>query len=175
PREGADKDTARNIRQTRELVVNLVPPHLADAMNVSASDFDPQTDEIGLLNLRTAPSHTVRPPRIAESPVALECGASHILDMPSGALIVLAKVKVIHVADDFVINPEKCYIDAPRMSLLARMQGVTYGRVTDLFDMKRLDPEAAFLKAKELTQPRSALADLDEPELDAVASLPVGS
>lgn len=151
-REGADKDTARNIRLMRELVVNLVAASSAEAMNVTASDFGPQTDELGLLGLQTLPSHSVRPPRISESPVALECVMTHILDMSSDAAIVLAEVKIVHVADEFVMDAEQCYVDAPKMALLARMQGSTYGRVTDLFDMPRLDPEAAVARAGELMQ-----------------------
>ena len=154
-RENADKDTGRNIKQTGELVINLVPGELAQAMNVSASDFDPQTDELEVLNLRTLPSYVVRPPRIAECPVALECGVTNVLDMSSGALIVLAEVKAVHIADQFVIDAEKCYIDAPKIGLLGRMHGISYGQVTDLFEMPRLDPEAAAAKARRNAPSRS--------------------
>jgi flavin reductase (DIM6/NTAB) family NADH-FMN oxidoreductase RutF len=152
-RESADKDTARNIRQMRQLVINLVPANLAEAMNICATDFEAGTNELDLLDLRTAPSQVVRPPRIAESPVALECEVTELLEMSSGALIVLAEVKMVHVADEFVLDAEKCYIDAPKMMLLGRMHGTSYGQVSELFEMPRLDADTAIARAKR--RPRS--------------------
>src|SRR4051812_37022135 len=70
---GDAKDTGGNIRRNQQFVVNLVSYAAAEAMNVTAIEFPADVDEIATAGLRTLPSVRVKPPRIAESPVALEC------------------------------------------------------------------------------------------------------
>jgi flavin reductase (DIM6/NTAB) family NADH-FMN oxidoreductase RutF len=70
---GVLKDTADNIRRTGEFVVNLVPESAIHGMNTTAIDFPPGVDELAEAGLTKAPSAKIKPPRIAESPVALEC------------------------------------------------------------------------------------------------------
>src|SRR3954449_6281245 len=67
------KDSLRNIRQTGEFVVNLAPRGLAEAVNTTGTDFPPDVDELAAAGLSAEPSRLVRPPRVAQSPVALEC------------------------------------------------------------------------------------------------------
>src|SRR5947207_8304744 len=72
-REALPKDTARNILDTREFVVNLVTEEIAEKMNLASGDFASQVSEFDEAGLSRAPSEVVRPPRIAESPVSFEC------------------------------------------------------------------------------------------------------
>jgi len=103
--EGAAKDTLANIRAIGEFVVNLVPARLAEAMNVTAVEFDAGRDELAEAGLATAPSAKVRVPRIAESPVALECVTYQLI--PAGRhTIVLGRVVALHIADDCVLEAE---------------------------------------------------------------------
>src|SRR5471032_345156 len=67
------KDTAQNIRRTREFVVNVVNEELAEAMNLSAVDFPPGVNELEIAKLETAPSSVVAVPRIKQAPASLEC------------------------------------------------------------------------------------------------------
>ena len=67
------KDTAANILDTSEFVVNLVAESNAEAMNITCIDAPPEIDELTLAGLTPAASQAVRPPRIAESPVSFEC------------------------------------------------------------------------------------------------------
>lgn len=67
------KDSARNILDMEEFVVNLVPYHLADAMNITAIDAPAGLDELALAGLDTSPSQKIKTPRIMQSPVVLEC------------------------------------------------------------------------------------------------------
>src|SRR5687768_10792267 len=67
------KDTAKYIRAGGEFVVNIVSEDIAEAMNVTSIDFPAGTDELKLAGLTGAPSHAVKPPRVAESPVNMEC------------------------------------------------------------------------------------------------------
>ena len=67
------KDTLRNVLETGEFVVNLAPAPLLDEVNNSAARFAPDQSEPDALGITMEPSVTVRPPRVAASPVAIEC------------------------------------------------------------------------------------------------------
>jgi flavin reductase (DIM6/NTAB) family NADH-FMN oxidoreductase RutF len=72
-RDGAIKDTGVNLRATGECVVNVVTDALAEAMNATAGAYPFGVDEMARAGLTPAPRRHVAPPRVAESPVALEC------------------------------------------------------------------------------------------------------
>ena len=78
-RPAPEKDTAANIRATGEFVVNLVPHALVEAMNATCVEAPPEVDEIALAGLSSVPCIGVRPPRIAQSAVALERRMTHLL------------------------------------------------------------------------------------------------
>ena len=136
------KDTGANIRETHQFVVNLVNADNADAMNQTAYDHAPGVDEIERAGLTTVPSTHVRPPRIAESPVAMECEHVQTIDIGPDRAIVLGRVLAMHIADAAVLDPARCYIDTPKLDLIGRMHGAGwYARTTSLFELKRLkDP-----------------------------------
>src|SRR3974390_3310315 len=64
---GKPKDTLRNVRETQEFVVNVVPYALRDAMNVTSGEYDHTVNEFDLTKLTAQPSQVVRPPRVGES------------------------------------------------------------------------------------------------------------
>jgi len=139
-RGGGPKDTLANIAARREFVVNLVPEALADAMNITATDFPAGHDELQITGLATAPSRQVEVPRIADSPVALECRLKQVIAIDRNANIVVAEVVAVHVADAAVINPERCYIDTAKLMLIGRMQSPGgYTRTRDAFSMRQLE------------------------------------
>src|SRR5256886_10809249 len=72
-RDGRPKDTARNILDTREFVVNMVTEAIAEKMNVASGDYAEHISEFEEAGLTPVASDAVRPPRIAESPVNFEC------------------------------------------------------------------------------------------------------
>lgn len=134
-----EKDTAANIRATGEFVVNLVPHALVEAMNATCVDAPPEVDEIALAGLRSVPSIGVRPPRIASSPVALECRMTHLLDTGPGQLLVVGEVLHAHYAAHVLTgDPARPRVDGLALDLVARMHGPTaYARTRDLFDLDR--------------------------------------
>lgn len=140
-REPGDiKDTGGNIRRTGEFVVNLVSNQLAEQMNITAIDFPKQVNELAEARLTTLPSARVKPPRIAESPVSIECERLVIVEVGVDRAVVLGKVLAIHIADAFVLDPARCYVDTPALELIGRMHGRGwYARTTDRFDMPRID------------------------------------
>lgn len=141
-RPGDPKDTGENIRQTREFVVNLVGHDNAEAMNVTAIEFGPEIDELAAAKLTTLPSAKIRPPRIAESPVAMECTLHSIIEFGPERALVIGQVQAMHVRDEAVLNAERCHIDTPKLDLIGRMHGGGwYARTTDRFDLPRIPVE----------------------------------
>jgi len=141
-RPGDAKDTGNNIRQTGQFVINLVSEDTAAAMNVTAIDFGPDVDELREAGLTTIPSVRVAPPRIAQSPVALECERYALMDLANDRTLVLGRILALHVKDEAVLDPAKCYIDTPRLNLVGRMHGRGwYARTTDRFEMPRIAVE----------------------------------
>lgn len=135
---GGFKDTATNIRDTGEFVVNLVGEDQAGAMNITCMDAPPQVDELACAGLSSLLSTAVAPPRIAGAPVSFECRTLHLLETGPGQSVVIGEVLVAHVADAFVLDAERYHLDTPAMKLVARMHGSGwYARSTDLFQMAR--------------------------------------
>jgi flavin reductase (DIM6/NTAB) family NADH-FMN oxidoreductase RutF len=136
---GDIKDTGNNIRATGQFVVNLVAADLAEQMNITAIDFPHEVNEIAESGLTTRPSHHVKPPRIAESPVALECELQQIIDLNADHAIVLGRVLAMHVRDAAVLDAQKCYIDTPALDLVGRMHGRGwYTKTMDRFEIPRI-------------------------------------
>jgi flavin reductase (DIM6/NTAB) family NADH-FMN oxidoreductase RutF len=137
---GDVKDTGGNIRRTGQFVVNLVSDSLARQMNITAIDFPKEINELSEAGLHIAPCSKVTPPRIAESPVSFECERLVVVEVGVDRAVVLGRVVAIHVADEFVLDPARCYIDTPKLELIGRMHGRGwYARTTDRFEMPRID------------------------------------
>jgi flavin reductase (DIM6/NTAB) family NADH-FMN oxidoreductase RutF len=134
------KDSLNHVQARGEFVVNLVPHALAEAMNLTATDFPAGWSELVTAGLATAPSHKVAVPRIAASPVALECRLLQCVPLPPESTLVMAQVVAMHVRDDAVQNVERCHIDSDRLDLIGRMQSPGgYVRCSDTFRMRQLD------------------------------------
>ncbi len=153
---GRAKDTRRNIRETKEFVVNLVSEEMAEGMNITAIEFEPSVNEITEAELETIPSVRVKPPRIAASPVSMECALVQIVELGSDNALVLGRVLAMHVRDDLVIDPAKHYVDTPALKLIGRMHGAGwYARTSDLFKMDRIPRADWTLRGeKKTTVPR---------------------
>jgi flavin reductase (DIM6/NTAB) family NADH-FMN oxidoreductase RutF len=99
-------------------------------------------NELQKSGLTTLASTQVKPPRIAESPVAMECKLMQIVELGPHNGLVLGRVVAMHVRDDSVIDPARNYIDTPKLKLIGRMHGAGwYARTTDLFEMPRIPLE----------------------------------
>lgn len=89
--------------------------------------------------LHTLPSHSVRPPRITESPVALECRLMQIVPLSPTSGVVLGRVIAMHIDDDCLLDPERCYVDTPKLDLVGRMHASGwYAKTQDLFHLDKL-------------------------------------
>jgi flavin reductase (DIM6/NTAB) family NADH-FMN oxidoreductase RutF len=135
---GSPKDTLANIEATGQFVVNLVSYSNMEAMNVTAIDFPAGVDEMRQAGLTAVPSSRVKVPRIAESPVALECEIFQFIPTRSHT-IVLGRVLGVDVRDDCVLDAAKYYLDTPKLDLMGRMHGAGwYARTTDRIEQPRI-------------------------------------
>lgn len=137
-RQGVNKDSLRNIRETGEFVVNAVSEPLAELTNLCSAELDGAVDEWDLLGVVGEDSLDVAPQRVAASPASFECRVREIVDlgtpeMPSNSLIV-GSVLRIHVADEAMDGM------TPRpevLGLVARMGGDLWARTADTFELPR--------------------------------------
>ncbi|SLK02095.1 flavin reductase family protein [Novosphingobium mathurense] len=134
--DGSHKDSAANILETEEFVVNLVSEADSAAMNFTCIDAPPEFDELEAAGLETLASTQIAPPRIATAPVAMECRLYQSIEAGQ-TTIALGEVLRFHIADTF-IDAEKLHVDTLEMGLIARVHGAGwYARTTDLFQMTR--------------------------------------
>jgi flavin reductase (DIM6/NTAB) family NADH-FMN oxidoreductase RutF len=131
------KDTLRNITATREFVVNIVSEDFAERMNATAAQVPPEVDEFVLSGLTPLASELIKPARVAESHIQMECRLLQVVqvsDQPGGGSLVLGEVLRFHVCSDLIQNFR---IDPDKLRAIGRMAGSTYVRTTDRFDMER--------------------------------------
>ncbi len=134
--DGSHKDSARNIIDRGEFVVNLVSETDAAAMNVTCIDAPPDFDELAHAGLETVPSISIAPPRIASAPVSMECRLFQHVEAGQTS-IMLGEVLRFHIADALV-DAERLHVDTLAMKLVARMHGAGwYSRPSELFQMTR--------------------------------------
>ena len=132
-RDGSKKDTWRNIEETGEYVVNVVVPELMDGVITGAKELPHNVSELELAKLRTAPSLRVKPPRLADSPINLECTLLRIIEVEETALI-LGRVVLFHAKDEVLKDGR---VDPHRLTFVGRLGDDLYCRVNDLFERKR--------------------------------------
>jgi flavin reductase (DIM6/NTAB) family NADH-FMN oxidoreductase RutF len=126
------KDTARNIRRTGEFVVNVVTEDLVRQMNICATDFPAEFNELEMAGLSTAPSQVVKVPRIEQVHAALECREYTTMEI-GRSRIILGRVVAIYVEDKFV-DPAGPYVLAEELHAIGRMNGLgSYVKTRDAF------------------------------------------
>jgi flavin reductase (DIM6/NTAB) family NADH-FMN oxidoreductase RutF len=126
------KDTARNIRRTGEFVVNVVTEDLIHQMNICATDFPPEFNELEMAGLATAPSQVVKVPRIEQAHAALECREYTTMEI-GRSRIILGRVVAIYIEDKFV-DPAGPYVLADELHAVGRMNGLgSYVKTRDSF------------------------------------------
>src|SRR5215203_3882914 len=112
-RDGTYKDSARNILDMREFVVNLVNTADAGLMNLTAIDAPPEFDELSETGIATLPSIAIAPPRIASAPVSMECRLRESVELGQ-TTVVLGEVHWLHIADAF-IDTANLHVDTPAL------------------------------------------------------------
>ena len=137
--EGGVKDTALNARDTGEFVHNLVTWDVRDAMNASSLHVGRAEDEFELTGLTKAPSVLVKPPRVAEAPVSLECRTWKTIELPASQpdvhnIMVIGEVIGVHIADEAIKDG---FLDTVGLRPVARLGYLDYSVVDEVFAMPR--------------------------------------
>lgn len=139
--DGSPKDTTRNIRASGEFVVNVSPKSLAEAMVRSSGEYPPDVSEVEALGLRTVASKAVTPPRLADSPVHLECRLHREIPLGAKAGTSLILGEVVHIAADDAVLDARQNVDPGKLVLVARLGGQEYVDTERFFTMRRPAPD----------------------------------
>ncbi|WP_206243606.1 flavin reductase family protein [Novosphingobium terrae] len=131
------KDTARNIQDRGEFVVNMVSRSIAEKMLVSSLDFDTGVSEFEQAGFTPRASKQIATPGIAEAPASMECRTFNIQYLPYNRIIVTGEILHMHFADGVI--DEHMHIDADAMDLVARLHGASwYSTTRDRFELNRV-------------------------------------
>ena len=137
-RDGSKKDTLLNVEAAGEFVIHTAVARLAEEVNRSSAELPFGQSEVEYCGLHTTPSVKVRPPRLVESPVAMECRVRQIIpvgDRPMAGNLVIGEVLMIHV-DDAVLDASG-RVDPRKLRTVARLGGEWWCHTSDLFEQKR--------------------------------------
>ena len=129
--DGSRKDTARNIRDTGEFVVNIATPALAEAMVATAAAYPADHGEPEALGLATRPSAQVAPPRLADVPVAIECRHTVTLNFSAERDIVVGEAIGL-AARDRLIDIDRMHVDWGGDYPVARLFADRYARLEEI-------------------------------------------
>jgi flavin reductase (DIM6/NTAB) family NADH-FMN oxidoreductase RutF len=136
--DGSKKDTLRNIEATRQFVVNSVAEWLVEPMNHCSADYPYGVDEMRKVGLTPLPSLRVKPPRVKESPIQMECELYDTMEVGPGVVgsstIVVGKILQMHVHEPAYDNGR---LRLEAIQPISRLAGASYGRTTETFDLAR--------------------------------------
>jgi flavin reductase (DIM6/NTAB) family NADH-FMN oxidoreductase RutF len=140
------KDTLANIEETGEFVVNVVVDAIAEAMNRTAAEYPTGVSEFAIAGLTPLPSDLVKPPRVAESPVNMECRLNQVVPIGQGSHqhgLVIGEMVLLHIRDDIIQGHR---INHQKLQPTGRLAGNMYCHTADVFEMVRpvytAEPEA---------------------------------
>jgi flavin reductase (DIM6/NTAB) family NADH-FMN oxidoreductase RutF len=135
---GVPKDTVRNLRRTREFVINIVTEENGQAMSLCGTDFPAGVSEVTALGLATEPSLLVKPPRLAAAPAQIEGRELQTL-LIGGNQVIMGELLLVHIRDEF-IDAETLRVHTGKMGIIGRLQGGLeggYSRTRDPFTLRR--------------------------------------
>jgi len=129
-RDGLLKDTLRNVRETGEYVINICVRAMAEAVNKTSYAYPYGVDEFDKVGLTRVASERVKPPRVGESPIQLECRLHQIVEHGSGALAsnyIVGEIVLVHVAESLLTND---WPDNTKIQHIARLGEEWYAHIT---------------------------------------------
>jgi flavin reductase (DIM6/NTAB) family NADH-FMN oxidoreductase RutF len=133
------KDSLNNIEATGEFAICMATWELRDQMNLSSARFAPDVDEFDLAALTKAACKMIKPPRVADSPVCLECKLFQILPLPNDEgdvayRLTIGRVVGIHIDDRFIAEGR---VNTAAMRPIARLGYSEYATVDEAWRMRR--------------------------------------
>jgi flavin reductase (DIM6/NTAB) family NADH-FMN oxidoreductase RutF len=157
-RAGKRKDTSSNIHATGEFVVNIPTWNMRSSVHQSSEDYAPDVSEANELGLRLSASEMVKPPRLSDSPISMECAFDQVVKYgDAGSEFTTGKILRFHIRNDLYVNGK---IDTRRLDPVARVAGPSYSRVNTVETLKPIPiPQAS--GANSVSGLTSILANLD--------------
>lgn len=137
-RDGTPKDTLRNVKATKEFVVNMVSEEMAEEMSATSAMLPHGESEFERFGVKEIASVQVKPPRVAAARVAFECKLHSVVSIgegPGGANVVFGQILCAHI-DDAVLGAEGLP-DAGKLDLIGRLGGDDYCTTRDRFTIDR--------------------------------------
>jgi flavin reductase (DIM6/NTAB) family NADH-FMN oxidoreductase RutF len=139
----AKKDTLTNVETTKECVINMVSHEIVRQMTLTAHDYPSEIDEFQKAGLTPLASDLVKPFRVAESPVQMECRVEQIIslgELPTSGRLIVCRIVRMHI-NEAVLTDDKKRIDPNRMDLVGRLGRYWYTRASgsSLFEITRTD------------------------------------
>jgi len=131
-RDNTTKHTLENIKQVPECVINIVNYDMVQQASLASCDYPKGTNEFIKAGFTALPSELVKPPRVAESPIQLECIVQEVITLGESAgagNLVLALIKKIHISEAVLDSQHN--IDQAKLDLVARLGGDWYARITE--------------------------------------------
>lgn len=132
---GAVKDTARNINETGEFVVNIATLDTLDLMNASSAEYAPHASEAEHLDIDLLPGQLVKAPRIALSPVHMECRLSQVVPLGTGVnTLYIGEVVMFHLNNSVY---DGRHVDSVAINPIARLGGPFYATLGEILKRPR--------------------------------------
>ncbi len=135
----SNKDSLNNVLATHQFVVNMVTKDLAEPMNASSATVAAEVDEFDLVGVTPIPSEKVKPMRVAESPIQLECELVHHYFLEDhqqgGACVLIGRVVMIHITDQLLHDESR--LNPELYKPIARLGGSNYCEQGEIFSIKR--------------------------------------
>jgi len=131
-RDNTTKHTLENVLEVKECVINIVNYAMVQQTSLASTEYAKGVNEFEKAGFTMQESHLVKPPRVAEAPVQLECLVKEVIplgDQHGAGNLVLAEIKLIHIKEDILDEDGK--IDQTKIDLVARLGGDWYCRVTE--------------------------------------------
>ncbi|MBL7803371.1 MAG: flavin reductase family protein [Saprospiraceae bacterium] len=125
------KDTLKNVEDTGEVVINVVSHSIVRQAALTSVEYGPEIDEFVKAGLTPLPSEMVKPFRVAESPVHMECKVEQILplgDKGGAGNLIICRIVLMHIAEE--VLTDKGRIDPHKIDLMARMGRFYYARAS---------------------------------------------
>ncbi|ANX11683.1 hypothetical protein ABE41_006655 [Fictibacillus arsenicus] len=132
-REGTEKDTLVNIRNQKEFVINVVTSTLGNEMQKTSENLPSDVDEFEAAGLTTLESTIVKPKRVKEAPIQMECQLEQVIQLGSDHLVIGRMVRY-HINDDYYLGNYK--VDLEKLQPLGRLAG-NYSESTEFFSLPR--------------------------------------
>ena len=142
-RRAGRKDSTTNAIEGGEFVCNMATWELREEVNITASAVDTGVDEAELAGLEMLPSRLIKPPRVARSPVHLECQFYQAITLPGNTIrnimnVVIGKVVGVHIKDEALT--EEGRINVKALKPLCRLGYMDYSVIVDSFEMRLVGP-----------------------------------